>query len=133
MKNPSTPKKVTLFYRPDHPAAEIWAAKIRAWLGKKHPGIVITDKKPEAVIVLGGDGTILEAASRYAKITPVILGLNLGHVGFLAAARAEEKFMGALARFFSGKYWLVERMMLEAGVWRNGKNIFFFPRDSLMS
>ncbi len=124
IKKSSTPSSVNIFYRPDNPAAKAWAEKITLWLHKHYPKVTTTEKRPDAVIVLGGDGTILEAASRYQRSNPVILGLNLGHVGFLASVREEAKFINALAKFFSGKYWLVDRMMLQASVWRKGKNIF---------
>ena len=42
----------------------------------------------EIVIVLGGDGTILRAAELTRELAAPLLGVNLGHVGFLAESRA---------------------------------------------
>ncbi len=104
--------------------AKKWDAKIRAWVNKTQKEVKFDDKRPRAVIVLGGDGTILEVARRYEKQNPLIIGLNLGHVGFLASARDEEKFLESLEKFFSGNYTVLERMMLRASVLRNGKKVF---------
>lgn len=81
-------------------------------------------RKPDAVIVLGGDGTILKAARKYHEKGSVILGLNLGKVGFLASVRDERDFLKALGTFLGGKYEVVERMMLSARVIRRGKTVF---------
>ncbi|MDP3207575.1 MAG: NAD(+)/NADH kinase, partial [Rhodoglobus sp.] len=44
----------------------------------------------ELVIVLGGDGTILRAAEIARGCTAPLLGVNLGHVGFLAESERED-------------------------------------------
>lgn len=117
-------KTVSIFHRPDNKEATAWAEKIRLWTSKKHPKVKIVEKNPQAVIVLGGDGTILEAANKYQAGSPIILGLNLGHVGFLAAVRKPENFLPSLQKFFRGKYITVNRMMLEAAIERRGKKIY---------
>lgn len=114
-------RRVKLFYRPDNIRARFWVKKITAWLKTKYPSVVLTDKNPEAVIALGGDGTILEAAGTYRKLHPIILGLNLGTVGFLAAAREPKQFMPTLQSFFKGSYAVADRMMIYAEVVRNKK------------
>lgn len=118
------PRKISVFYRPDNKKAVIWAKKITSWLGKHQPKIRITDKQPQAVIVLGGDGTILQAARHFERSHPVILGLNLGTVGFLASVRETKQFMSALQRFFEGRYAVARRMMLNAEVIRKRKKVF---------
>ncbi|MBI5732520.1 NAD(+)/NADH kinase [Candidatus Jorgensenbacteria bacterium] len=114
-------KSICFFHRPHHARAIRWVQKIERSILKKHPRIKITDRKPNVVIVLGGDGTILEAARRYAKTKSIILGLNLGQVGFLASVREPNKFIPAVKTFLNGRYELVERMMLTAEVIRKRK------------
>ena len=44
----------------------------------------------ELMVVLGGDGTILLGAERAVQVLIPLLGVNLGHVGFLAEAESSE-------------------------------------------
>ena len=62
--------------------------------------------------VIGGDGTLLKSARFYAG-TPV-LGINLGRLGFLAQAGADE-IERAVESVLNGQYSTEERIMLEAG------------------
>lgn len=117
-------KFVSFFSRKDNKKAEIWQKKIGGWILKKYPKIKITDKKPNAIIVLGGDGAILEAARIYQKSGAIIFGLNLGHVGFLASVREENNFFTGLRKLFSGNFEISERIMFGANVIRSGKKIF---------
>lgn len=69
----------------------------------------------ELVIVLGGDGTILRAAEVVRGCSAPLLGVNLGHVGFLAESEREgltETVTRALAR----DYLVEERMTLSVRV-----------------
>jgi len=116
-------KRVAIYYRPDSPRAVFWGEKIIRWLNKKHPRVKIVLKRPQAVIVVGGDGTILEAAQKFQKPNPLICGLNTGHVGFLASVREEKDFLRALSKLFSGAYHVTKKMMIKAEVWRKGKKI----------
>ncbi|MBI2047501.1 MAG: NAD(+)/NADH kinase [Parcubacteria group bacterium] len=117
-------KTLSIFYRKDTARAKEWHGKIAAWLKEKHPRVRMTDKNSDALIVLGGDGTILEAVQKYQKKTKLFLGLNLGHTGFLASVREPKLFLSSLNLFLQGKYRIVKRMTVEASVWRKNKNIF---------
>ncbi len=64
----------------------------------------------EAVIVLGGDGTILEAARRAAQRGTPILGINLGRVGYMAELELNE--LDLLPRLITEDYTLDTRTML---------------------
>ncbi|MBI4991714.1 MAG: NAD(+)/NADH kinase [Candidatus Harrisonbacteria bacterium] len=122
MINPSI-KSVGFFYRPGNPKIAAWEKKICAWLKQKYPQVKLTEKKPQALIVLGGDGTILEAARRYLSQNPLVVGLNLGHIGFLASVRKPKDFLSGLNLLIKGKYRITERMMLAAEVKRKNKII----------
>ena len=117
-------KKVSIYCRHDNQKAIKWSQKIEKWLRRKYPRVKIEDKKPDAVIVLGGDGTILSAVEEYQKKNPIILGLNLGHVGFLASSSNQKNFLTALDAFFRGEYRVTKRMTLEARVMRKKKKVF---------
>ena len=55
----------------------------------------------EVVLVLGGDGTLLRAAELARPVGVPLLGVNLGHVGFLAEAE-EESLNEALRAIIDG-------------------------------
>lgn len=117
-------KQAVIFYRSDNRNAAVWAKRVRAWLTKNQPKTRLASTNPELVLVIGGDGTILEAARRYEKSHPIIFGFNTGNVGFLASVREEANFLPALQKFFKGQYSVDERMMLNAEVKRKGKSVF---------
>lgn len=64
-------------------------------------------------ISLGGDGTFLRAASRVGKKNVPVLGVNMGHLGFLADIAPDEA-EAAINDIFEGKYRFVERSVIEA-------------------
>ncbi len=64
----------------------------------------------EAIIVLGGDGTILEAARRAANRGTPILGVNLGRLGFMAELEPDE--LDFLPRLVNDDFRLESRSML---------------------
>ena len=64
----------------------------------------------DVLIVLGGDGTILEAARRSAQRGTPILGINLGRLGYMAELELGE--LDQLSRLFSGDYQIETRSML---------------------
>ncbi|MBQ7292846.1 MAG: NAD(+)/NADH kinase [Clostridia bacterium] len=74
----------------------------------------------ELIIVLGGDGTIMDAASKStARATPV-LGINLGRLGYLAELEMSELDM--LDEVMKGNYTIDKRTMLKAEIiGRNGE------------
>lgn len=116
-------KTYHIFYHSNERALS-WAVKIDSFIKKKFPRCKKNEKKPEVVIVLGGDGTILEAGRKYHELGSVILGLNLGNIGFLASVRDEKDFLKSLETFFQDKSGLIERMMLSAQVKRKNKIVF---------
>ena len=117
-------KTFYIFYHPGNKRALSWSGQISTFVKKKFPNLKYDSKKPDVVIALGGDGTILEAARKYHELGSIILGFNLGNVGFLASVREEKDFLRTLADFLEGKFGIVERMMLSAQVKRKGKIVF---------
>ena len=69
----------------------------------------------ELVVVLGGDGTILRAAELARTYDVPLLGVNLGHVGFLAEAEPES-LPDVVARVVARDYAVEERMTIDVTV-----------------
>ena len=69
----------------------------------------------ELVIVLGGDGTILRAAELTRGCSAPLLGVNLGHVGFLAESE-RENLDETVRRALTRDYLVEERMTLSVRV-----------------
>lgn len=67
-------------------------------------------REVDAVLVLGGDGTILESARRCAPFGTPVLGLNLGRLGYMAELELGE--IDQLQKIVSGDYTLEERSMI---------------------
>lgn len=78
--------------------------------------------KVEVALVLGGDGTILRAAELVRNQEVPILGMNLGHVGFLA--EVEKPSTNEIVKAIIDKtYEVEERMILNYKLIRSGKEI----------
>lgn len=75
----------------------------------------------DLILSLGGDGTLLRATRIvYGRAIPV-LGINIGHLGFLTAA-GENELEEALERLGSGDFLVDRRFTLKATVWdENGE------------
>ena len=76
----------------------------------------------QCILVLGGDGTLLQAARDvvYRKIP--MLGINLGTLGFLAEVN-RQSIHAALDKLIADDYEIEERMMLTGTVWHGDKII----------
>ncbi|MFL6240428.1 MAG: NAD kinase [Actinomycetes bacterium] len=70
----------------------------------------------EVVLVLGGDGTLLRAAELARPAGVPLLGINLGHVGFLAEAERED-LAHTVQRVLDRDYQVEERLTLDVTVW----------------
>jgi NAD+ kinase len=76
----------------------------------------------EVALVLGGDGTLLRAAETARPVGVPLLGVNLGHVGFLAEAE-QESLNEALRAIIDGGYDVEERMTVDAVAFVGGDAI----------
>jgi NAD+ kinase len=74
----------------------------------------------EVVVVLGGDGTILRAAELTRPGGPPLLGVNLGHVGFLAEAESED-VASTIEAVVNRQYSIEERLSLDVTVYRGNR------------
>lgn len=76
----------------------------------------------QCIIVLGGDGTLLQAARDVVYKEIPLLGINLGNLGFLAEVDKQSVYP-ALDQLMTGDYEVEERMMLEGRVYRGDRLI----------
>jgi len=74
----------------------------------------------EVAMVLGGDGTILRAAELLRGTDCAIVGVNLGHVGFLAESEVHDLDI-TVERVLANDYTVEERMTLHVTVLDNGR------------
>jgi NAD+ kinase len=86
-------------------------------------GVDVQPSALELVIVLGGDGTILRAAELARGCDAPLLGVNLGHVGFLAEAERED-LDETVQRALDGDYVVEERMALSVRV-KRGREVAY--------
>lgn len=120
--------------KPKDPALALTGKVRRCLEGHGASCIVCADEMPEAawealllkeaghtdaILVLGGDGTLLRAARDTVGSRIPILGINIGTLGFLTEvepANLEE----ALRKLLDGAFCVEERMMLNGAVFREG-------------
>lgn len=74
----------------------------------------------ELVVVIGGDGTILRAAELSHGTGTPVLGVNLGHVGFLAEAEYED-LESTIDAIVGCRYAIEDRLTLDVTVHRDGE------------
>lgn len=70
------------------------------------------DKTASFAITIGGDGTLLSTARFYSEYDVPVLGLNFGHLGFLAQI-SQNKLKQGLDDIISGNFVIQKRLMLE--------------------
>ena len=73
------------------------------------------DARPDLVVVLGGDGTMLRALARYLGTGIPVLGVNYGRVGFLTAVAADDLEAG-MRRAFAGEIRTIELATIDVQV-----------------
>lgn len=76
----------------------------------------------DIAITLGGDGTLLNIARLMAPYSIPVLGINMGHLGFLTEIEISDLYV-SLNRLKEGDYFIDKRMMLEAQVIRDNRAI----------
>lgn len=89
-------------------------------------------QKCDAVVTIGGDGTIIHAAKHAANFEKPLLGINMGRLGFVAELEPNELPM--LERLFSGDYNVEKRQMLKVTLKSKSESKSFFAlNDAVIS
>jgi NAD+ kinase len=132
-------KKASIISKKGKPDLGAVAQQVASWL-RRHGYVVTLDAvtrefcpdcemveredlvraRPDFVVVLGGDGTLLSTARQVARAGIPILGVNLGSLGFLTEVK-EEEIEGALADIDAGRCEVTLRTMLHCQVQREGQ------------
>ncbi len=81
-------------------------------------------KETDLIFCIGGDGTLLSAAQKAAKLGIKIVGINSGNLGFLAALKTQNSFEQTLKDILKDTFKEQERFLLKAEVYKNKKLIF---------
>ena len=76
----------------------------------------------DVLVVLGGDGTMLNAARLAEERGIPILGVNMGGLGFLTEVSVDQLYP-TLLKVFANEYHLDERLMLKTRIDRHGEHV----------
>jgi NAD+ kinase len=94
--------------------------KFSHFIGLPKLGVADDDlRAADAVLVFGGDGTVLAASRQLIPDCPPMLGVNLGRFGFLTDV-APEMLGSAIDQMLTGNYGIEQRLMLEAEIISDG-------------
>ena len=132
---------VGIVTKPGAPDVAQVAAELADWLGQRgvqtllesetatqsgRVNLRVSDEefgsRPDLLVVVGGDGTLLAAARLLAGREIPILAINYGGLGFLTSVTMSE-YHGDLERILLGEFVSDRRMMLIAKLIRDGKTI----------
>ncbi|HRY29319.1 MAG TPA: NAD(+)/NADH kinase [Elusimicrobiota bacterium] len=108
-----TPKCVVVFHNAAKKLARRELSRLSAWFRRHGIRTVPPARAREAqvAVALGGDGTLLSAARRLAPWGIPALGVNLGHLGFLAATDLHRMYQ-TLEALLKGRLVCSSRMMI---------------------
>ena len=134
-------KIVAIISKPDRPELSEALPALEKWL-QQHNYVVVVDQEstayfsasnsnvvprselaarsPNLALVLGGDGTLLSAARAVAKAGTLILGVNLGTLGFMTELPLADLYP-ALDAIEKGNYIVDNRSMLSCSLVRSGR------------
>ena len=136
MKN----KSVGILTKPKFPEAKSTLQDVVSWLRARSIDVVLDTtsaillgeqgayqevslaRKADVLLVLGGDGTMLNAARLAGERGIPILGVNMGGLGFLTEVRLESLYP-SLERVFANDFVLDERLMLRTHIHRPGETV----------
>ncbi len=136
MKN----KNIGILTKPKFPEIKSTLQDVVAWLRARSINVILDTtsatllgeqggvqktqlaSKADVLLVLGGDGTMLNAARLAGERSIPILGVNLGGLGFLTEVRLENLYP-SLERVFANDFVLDERLMLQTHVHRHGETV----------
>ena len=139
-QSPTRQKIVAIISKPDRPELSAALPALEKWLQQHNYAVVVDQestayfaasnsnvvprselaaRSPHLALVLGGDGTLLSAARAVAKVGTLILGVNLGTLGFMTELPLADLYP-ALDAIEEGHYIVDDRSMLSCSLVRGG-------------
>jgi NAD+ kinase len=132
-------KVIAVISKPDRPELREVLPQLEKWLLERNYSVVmdeesaayfsattviprgqLAERAPDLALVLGGDGTLLSATRAVAKAGTLILGVNLGTLGFMTELALADLYP-ALEAIEKQKYLIDSRSMLEGLLIREGE------------
>jgi NAD+ kinase len=118
------PKRVGVVHKVSSAEASDTALLVRQYLESRKLEVITDEtevgRSAELVVVLGGDGTLIHAASLLNGRPVPILGVNMGSLGFMTEV-PQSGLYGALDLVLEGKALVSERMKLRVHLHRGGR------------
>jgi NAD+ kinase len=130
MRDSEVRPRVVILGAPDRERVRSELQRLRPAIAE-HGDIVAEDlqfsydfsgRQHDLVIVLGGDGSILQAARQMGCNQTPVLGINCGRLGFLAALSPDD-FLNTWPEVCCGKFDIVDHLMLQTTLIREGNVI----------
>ncbi len=87
-------------------------------------------RKADIVIAIGGDGTMLRCARKMIGSSACLLGINTGHLGFMAGLETSQ--LNELNRLFKGEYYRSDRMLLQGTLSGGNQNFTFHALNDIV-
>lgn len=134
-------KAVAIISKPDRPELAEALPALEKWLRARHHEVVVDEESavyysapkviprsklgefaPSLALVLGGDGTLLSAARAVSRCGTLILGVNLGTLGFLTEVPLTGLYQ-SLESIEGGAYVIDSRSMLTCSLIRGGSTL----------
>ncbi|WP_447603299.1 NAD(+)/NADH kinase [Nitrospira sp. Nam80] len=133
-------KSIGILTKPKFPEVKATLRDVVAWLRDRRIDVILDTTsagllgeqggyqkthlagKADVLLILGGDGTMLNAARLAGERGIPILGVNMGGLGFLTEVRLEHLYP-SLERVFANDFVLDERLMLKTHVHRHGETV----------
>ncbi|MFO0768325.1 MAG: NAD(+)/NADH kinase [Nitrospiraceae bacterium] len=133
-------KHIRILTKPKFPEVKSTLRAVVSWLRERHIEVVLKRhvggvarrirrntktqlaNKSDVLLVLGGDGTMLNAARLAGERSIPILGVNMGGVG-ISDRSAAGTFISVIEQIFANDFVLDERIMLKTHIHRHGETV----------
>ena len=117
---------IGIITKPNDPVSDSTSQELSAYLDARGIRVVVSKdaiaQNADLVIVVGGDGTLLNTACSFVDHNIPILGVNLGRLGFLADVAASH-MLEAVSQVLDGEFIKEDRCLLTCQLEQDGQTI----------